>query len=227
VLASACTGTEAPTSSEVPASPSLAEGAASPEPRGDSPWYWRSDAAPAGAPTYLLGVMGQSGIEHCPDGGYDRQWLSVRPTIGRVSVSGPDDDVLDPLMDQPVLAVGRPGDPPPREAGSKPPAAGESCLPAQMRSDWQLTPRGMFIERDPAPALAHLRMAAIRPLHELQARKDGDHIVVTLQNPVPLALADVELRAAHPAPRSLTRASPPASVRPVVGARAAVIDCRA
>lgn len=138
--------------------------------------------------------MGQTGVEHCPGGGYDRTWLWVRPTIGRVSVSGPADAVLDPLMDQPVLALGQPGEPPPREANGEPSPTIEMCLPAQMRSDWQLTPRGMFIERSAAP-LQHLRMAAVRPLHELRAQQNGDHIVVTLTNPLPVALADVELRA--------------------------------
>jgi len=191
VLSTACTGPDVAASPEAPASGSAAKPGRG---GGDSSWHWRSDATITGTPTYLLGVMSQSGVEYCPDGGYDRKWLSVRPTIGRVSVGGPDDEELDPLMDQPVLAVGQPGEPPPREAGSEPPAAGQSCVPAQMRSDWQLTPRGMFIERDPAPALPHLRIDAIRPLHELQARKDGDHLVVTLQNPVPLALTAVELR---------------------------------
>jgi hypothetical protein len=199
VLSAACASQEGPAKPEAPigAPPPGTEAAATPEGRDDaSPWHWRSDATPPGTPTYLLGVMGQTGIEHCPDGGYDRQWLSVHPAIGRVSVSGPADEaVLDPLMDKAVLALGQPGEPPPRPAGSpEPTPAGESCLPAQMRSDWRLTPRGMLIERDPAPALPHLRMDAVRPLHELQVRKEGDHVVVTLTNPVPAALADVELR---------------------------------
>ena len=125
----ACAGPDAPASSEAP---SAAEKAKPVRGGGDSPWHWRSDATSTGTPTYLLGVMGQSGVERCPDGGYEREWLSVRPMIGRVSVSGPDDEVLDPLMDQPVLALGQPGEPPPREAGSEPPAPGESKLP---RSD--------------------------------------------------------------------------------------------
>jgi hypothetical protein len=193
VLSMACTSPEAPASPEPAACPAAAPTTKSEG--GDSPWHWRSEAAPGGSPTYLLGMMGQTGVEHCPGGGYDRTWLSVRPTIGRVSVSGPDDAVLDPLMDQPVLALGQPGEPPPRDAGGEPPAVGESCLPAQMRSDWQLNPRGMFIERGAAPALQHLRMEAVRPLHELRAKQDGDHIVVTLTNPLPVALAEVELRA--------------------------------
>lgn len=189
----ACTSPEAPASPEPAAGPTAA--AATNTEGGESPWHWRSDAAPSGSPTHLLGVMGQRGVEHCPGGGYDRKWLFVHPTIGRVSVSGPEDAVLDPLMDQPVLALGQPGEPPPREADGEPSPTIEWCLPAQMRSDWQLTPRGMFIERSDAPALQHLRMAAVRPLHELRAKPDGDHIVVTLTNPLPVALAEVELRA--------------------------------
>jgi hypothetical protein len=139
-------------------------------------------------------LVGQSGVEHCPGGGYDREWLSLSPTIGRVSVSGPDDPVFDPLMDQPVLALGQPTAAPSRGTSTELAAKVEACAPAQMRSDWRVTPRGMLIERDPAPALAHFRVDAVRSLHELQARADGDHVVVTLMNPVPLALADVELR---------------------------------
>ena len=191
----ACASQEAPAKPEAPAgaAPPAVDADAKPKTgrTDDSPWHWRSDAGPGGSPTYLLGVMGQSGIEHCPGGRYDPQWLAVHPTIGRISVSGPDDEVLDPLMDQPVLALGRPGEPPP---GDPITTTIEMCPPAQMRSDWRTTPRGMLIERSPRPALPHLDMDAIRPLHELQARKDGDHVIVTLTNPVPLALTGVVLR---------------------------------
>lgn len=175
-----------------------AQSAASEPRRGadETAWHWRSHAAPSDDPTYVLGVMGQTGIEHCPDGRYEPEWLAVRPVIGRVSVSGPDDeDVLEPLMGQPVLAIGRPGEPPAQAEDAEAAAKAEPCPPAQMRSDWRTTPRGMLFERDPAPTLQHLRMDAVRPLHELQVRKDGDHLVVTLINPVPVALSGVELRA--------------------------------
>lgn len=197
VLSVACARQEAPAKPEVPAAAPPPQAAAATEPRDDaSPWRWRSDAGPSATPTYLLGVMGQTGIEHCPGGGHDRTWLSVHPVIGRVSVSGPaDEGVLEPLMDRPVLALGQPGEPPARAEGTPEPATQvEPCMPAQRRSDWQLTPRGMLIERDPAPALPHLRMDAVRPLHELTVRREGDHVVATLTNPVPVALADVELR---------------------------------
>lgn len=207
VLPLACASPEAPAKPEAPIDPGgTAKPAAPTDPeatdtaattagRDDAAWHWRSAAAPTPSPTYLLGLMGQSGIEHCPGGGFERTWLSVRPTVGRVSVSGPDDAVLEPLMDAPVLALGQPGDPPPRTASPEPAPTIERCLPAQMRSDWRMTPRGMLIERGGEPSLPHLRMEAIRPLRELAARKDGDHVVVTLQNPVPVALAGVELRA--------------------------------
>lgn len=190
----ACAGQEAPAKPEAPASATPPPAPADAKPKADregSPWQWRSDAGPSASPTYLLGMMGQSGIEHCPGGGYDPQWLAVRPRIGRVSVSGPDDEVLDPLMDRPVLALGQPGEPPPAPTIT---TTIEPCPPAQMRSDWQTTPRGMLIERSPAPSLPHLRMDAVRALHELSARQDGDHVVVTLQNPVPVAMTGVVLR---------------------------------
>jgi hypothetical protein len=190
---------EAPSSAAAPAEPAKAEPAkaepAKAEPGDGTAWHWRGEAGPSAKPTYLLGLMGQSGIEHCPGGGFERTWLSVRPMVGRVSVSGPADAVLEPLMDRAVLALGQPGDPPPRTASPEPAPKVEPCLPAQMRSDWQSTPRGLLIERDGAPSLPHLRLEAIRPLHELAARQDGDHLVITLQNPVPVALTGVELRA--------------------------------
>lgn len=200
VLSVGCASQEAPAKPEAPASamPAAADVDAKTKTEtkaerrdDDSPWHWRSDAEPSRSPTYLLGVMGQSGIEHCPGGSYDPKWLSVRPTIGRISVSGPDDEVLDPLMDQPVLALGQPGEPPPADPIT---TTIEPCPPAQMRSDWRMTPRGMLIERSPEPSLPHLRMHAVRALHELRARKDGDHVVVTLTNPVPVALTGVVLR---------------------------------
>lgn len=186
-----CVLTMACASHEAPATPPATAATPKVGRTDDSPWHWRSDAGPGRSPTYLLGVMGQSGVQHCPGGHYDPQWLSVSPTIGRISVSGPDDEVLDLLMDQPVLALGRPGEPPTLAPLT---TTIEMCPPAQMRSDWRLTPRGMTIERSPRPALPHLDMDAIRPLHELQARKDGDHVIVTLTNPVPLALTGVVLR---------------------------------
>lgn len=214
VLAAACASQEAPAKPEAPASPATAAAdgktpaskpapaaadgkapASKPAPREEgTAWTWRSEATPAATPTYLVGLMGQSGTEHCPGGGAERKWLSLRPAIGRVSVSGPDDAVLEPLMDRPVLALGLPGDPPPRAEGEGLPPKVEACLPAQMRSDWRTTPRGILIERSPSPSLSHLRMEAVRPLHELAVRKDGDHVVVTLQNPVPVVLSGVELR---------------------------------
>jgi hypothetical protein len=195
VLLAACASTEAPASPPASGSPAQAQAATS-EGAASSPWHWRSDtlADTTTAPGHLLGLVGQSGVEHCPGGGYDREWLSLRPMIGRVSVSGPDDPVLDPLMDQPVLALGQPTAAPSGGTSTELAAKAEPCVPAQMRSDWRVTPRGMLIERDPAPALEHFRVDAVRSLHELQARADGDHVVVTLMNPVPVALADVELR---------------------------------
>ncbi len=157
---------------------------------GKAPWLWRGDEGDPTPTSYLLGVVGQRGISHCPDGGYDRQWLALRPTIGRVGVSGPDDSVLDPVMDTPVLAIGQSTTAPPRQAPSIKP---EMCGAMQMRSDWYETPRGMQIEREPRPRISHFEMSAVRPLHELQVQPDGDHIVVTMLNPVPVPLHDVKL----------------------------------
>lgn len=202
LLLLACASTEAPAT---PPSASAAEAPAaeapvdpppatpSPEPD-DSPWHWRSDAIDDAAPSYLVGAVGQIGVERCRDGGSERQWFALRPTIGRVEVSGPEAAVLDPLMDQPVLALGQITEAPRRPEEPIPESAGGRCMPMQMRMDWRITPRGMRIDRPPAPTVAHFEVDAVRSLHELQIRLDGEHVLVTLINPVPVPLADVELR---------------------------------
>ena len=171
----------------------------------DTPaWVWRADPSEEPRnPSYLLGVVGQQGTPRCTaDNGYEPQWVGVHPTIGRVSVGGPEDPVFDSVMEQPVLALGRPqprpvrtiesggasGDEPRDEPGGMP------CAPMQMRSDWRQTPRGILVVREPAPSIQHFEVQALRPLHELSARFDADAVVVTLQNPVPVALEDVSLR---------------------------------
>jgi hypothetical protein len=188
VLSAACASSEAPATPPAPAAAAVAAA------KGDPAWHWKSEAlaAATAAPGYLLGVVGQSGVEHCPDGGYEGEWLALRPAIGRVTVSGPEDSVFDPLMDQPVLALGQPAAAPP-SGPSTATAPTQPCAPVQMRSDWRMTPRGFVVERGSAPAVEHFRVDAVRPLRELEAQADGDHVVVTLRNPVPVALADVEL----------------------------------
>ena len=64
----------------------------------------------------------------------------------------------------------------------------------QMRSDWSPTPRGMRIDRSPSPAIQNFEVAAVRPLHELSVKADGEFVVVTLVNPVAIQLRDVEMR---------------------------------
>jgi len=193
LLVTACASHDPPPAG--PAQPPAQPGAA-PDPLaaviadGKAPWLWRGDEGDPASPSYLQGVVGQRGISHCPEGTYDRQWLALRPTIGRVGVSGPEDSVLDPVMDTPVLAIGKPGMTPEQRPLSVTP---EMCPPMQMRSDWTETPRGMRITREPRPSISHFELSAVRPLHELQAHPEGDHIVVTLLNPIPVALRDVEL----------------------------------
>ncbi len=181
----ACASTEAPASlAQTPQEGARAEV----EPK-------QPDPSPALGPvTYLVGVVGQSGVEHCPPGGAEREWRDLHPTIGHVQVSGPEGSIFDPVMDQPVVAVGQPVDAPPGRPSTALAPEEEPCTPAQMRSDWRRTPRGTRIERGDRPDFRYFHADTVRPLHELQARVDGEHVVVGLTNPVPVALADVELR---------------------------------
>jgi len=181
VLAMGCTNHEAQTGDGAPAEPSG-------EPA--STWVWRADDGSVATST-LVGVVGQQGVSHCPDGGFDRQWLGLHPTLGRVTLSGPDDPVFDPVMDMPVVALGQP-----KPAPRWPPITQdvEPCPEAQMRSDWLETPRGMLLQRDPVPEIQHFEVAALRPLHELRVEAKGEDIVVTMSNPAAQVLHEVELR---------------------------------
>ncbi len=156
-----------------------------------SAWQWRAEHGDVeGSSHTVVGLLGQRGDEHCTADG-EQQWANVHPAVGRVVLRGPADDAVEPLMDQPVLALGRPIDDPQMPA---PRASGSSCVPMQMRSDWRVTPRGIVRDRPPAPSVQQLEATAVRRLHELTVRPDGDHLLVTFTNPFGVELHDVELR---------------------------------
>ncbi|MEM7154371.1 MAG: hypothetical protein AAF799_16105 [Myxococcota bacterium] len=190
-LVAACAGAEhtgsepaptpmpAPTPSEQPSAPSDA-------------WQWRSDMDLVASHT-LVGVVGQGGFRRCAEGSMEGTWVGLYPTIGRVSLSGPPDSIFDPLMDQPVVALGEPQYTSPRKTTAADDDA-VPCPPMQMRSDWTPTPRGMRIDRRPAPMAQHFEVAAVRPLHELSIKPEGEFVVITLNNPVAIELRDVEMR---------------------------------
>lgn len=186
-LLGACSGHEPSIASKEPAPNAEVDAADGPA----TAWHWEGAVA-GGASHYLLGVVGQAGVQQCPeDDPFEVTWKSLRPTIGRVDISGPSDAVFESLMDKPALARGQPlTDSHPESTG----AAASPCAPIQMRSDWRPTPRGILIERSPSPRVGHFEVTAVRALHEVTARADGEHVIVQVTNPVPVELSDVELR---------------------------------
>jgi hypothetical protein len=134
---------------------------------------------------YFFAVLGQSGVEHCPDGTHETTWLNVKPTLGFVSADG---TAQENLFDQPVLARGTSTDAPKRA-----PIDAQPCPPMQMRSDWVNTPRGIRVQRTPTPNIEHFHMTSVRRLDELAVSRDGEEMVVSFRNPLPFLLVDVRL----------------------------------
>ena len=181
----ACTGSES--SSTRPAG----EAASAGQVQADS---GAGSSADASGPEFFLATLGQDGIQHCPGGGYEVTWLAVHPTLGFVNAGGPalrDPSVLEPLYDHPVLAEGKVAEPPER-----PPLDVniEMCMPMQMRSDWVNTPRGIRCMRDERPRPDYFHTTSLRRLDELSVTREGEELVVSFENPLPVALEGVSLR---------------------------------
>jgi hypothetical protein len=142
----------------------------------------------ADGPEYYIGVAGQTGIRHCPNG--NDEWLNLSPTIGFVGVGGPGSENIEKLLDRPVLARGSAGAAPESEA---PKVELKPCPPMQMRDDWVVTPRGIVVDDGNRPAIEYFHTTSVRPLDELSIRREGDEIVVELRNPLPFAIAQIGL----------------------------------
>jgi hypothetical protein len=87
----------------------------------------------------------------------------------------------------------------------------------QMRSDWVTTPRGTRVQRTHAP-IAHFQATSVRRLDELTVAREGDEIVVSFTNPLPFALAQVQLElhyeGCYGKPGSTSRASKAHTLEP-------------
>jgi len=168
-------------SSPPPPSPQPAQDGAAPEPT----------PVDAGGDEWLVGVLGQTGSLECV-GGESRRWVDVAPAIGATTITA--DALADDLFDRPVVARGSiVADPPARTSERS--AAAEPCPPAQMRSDWIETPRGVRMRRDGSPPpLPHFAVQELRPLAELAVQTSGETLTVDFRNPLPVELHGVELR---------------------------------
>jgi hypothetical protein len=143
----------------------------------------------ADGPEYVLAVVGQTGVEHCPTGDFPATWLDLQPTLGWIPASGLDAETFAALIDLPVLARGRASaapDRPPLGVEPKP------CPVMQMRSDWVTTPGGIRVQHT-HPPIPHFQATSVRRLDELTVTREGEEIVVSFMNPLPFALAQVQL----------------------------------
>jgi hypothetical protein len=143
----------------------------------------RSDSA------FLVGVLGQVGVQHCPAGA-QAQWLAVDHVVGWTTITAPTGELTE-LLGQPVIAIGSVGG---SSAVTPPTHPVVECPPMQMRSDWVPTPLGIRMRRGPALDLPHFEAETLKPLTQLSATVAGEAVVVDLRNPVPAELHDVEIR---------------------------------
>jgi hypothetical protein len=168
-------------SSAPPPSPPPAQQGAAPEPT----------TLAAGDDAWLVGVLGQTGSLECVHG-ESRRWVDVAPTIGSTSITA--GELAEDQFDRPVIARGRIVEDPPARPSERSTQA-EPCPPAQMRSDWIETPRGVRMDRDGSPRpLPHFAVQELRPLAELAVQTSGVSLTVDFRNPLPVELHGVELR---------------------------------
>lgn len=177
----ACMSTEP---AEAPASPSAASPTIAPVETEPSP-----TPEPEGA-EFFFAVLGQTGVEHCPGGGYNPTWLDVRPMLGFVEAGGAATQNLESLMDQPVLARGTSMAAPQRAPLG---IDVQPCPLVQMRGDWVNTPRGIRVQRTSPPNIEHFHVTSVRRLDELAVTREGEELVVSFRNPLEFTLIDVQL----------------------------------
>jgi hypothetical protein len=139
-------------------------------------------------PEYYIGVARQTGVRHCPKG--EEEWLNLSPTIGFIGVGGPGSEVIETLLDRPVLARGSAGPKPEARPLAIEPAP---CVPMQMRDDWVVTPGGIVVDDGGRPNIEYFHTTSVRALDELVVRREGDEIVVELRNPLPFAIETIGL----------------------------------
>jgi hypothetical protein len=172
----ACTAAEEPTEQPQPTKPTSEAAPVEAEPHA---------VAPAAAREYFIAHVGETGIEHCPDG-HTFEWLDRRTTLGFVPTRG---HSLAPWLGKLVLAKGESSTRTPRPADLPTPAP---CPIMQMRSDFRHTPAGMRMDRGEHPPIEEFAVASVEAL-PLAVVREGDELVVTFTNPLPFALAELTL----------------------------------
>jgi hypothetical protein len=166
-------------------------------------------------------VLSETGEQHCPTPFVSAQWRHVTPVVGFVAISAPGRAQLEKLMGKAVIAKGHPAPTyPPKDGDSD--SADDSdddshgktivtpCPPAQMRSDWLQTPRGMRMVRSPRPTIEHFHVTALEPLTALSATHQAGKLHIAFSNPLPFSASQVGLvvhyEMCHGKPRHTTHA---------------------
>lgn len=133
----------------------------------------------------LIGYLAEQGQPQCNET-YERTWVDLHDEIGWVRVAK-SAVPLKPLRNHPVVAEGVP-----LEKFERPPVpAGGMCPPMQMRSDWVEGKNGIRIVRGGGADFPAIEVTRVQKLDRLQARADGDDVVVQFSNPLDRPLANV------------------------------------
>jgi hypothetical protein len=132
---------------------------------------------------FFLGYVGQTGIEHCPNG-HEFEWLDVRSTLGFIPTGGRS---LEPWLGKVVLARG--------EALPRPPASTKiepaPCPIMQMRSDWTNSPQGIRVDRGDHPAIEYFMVTSAGPVDAFVVVQKGEELHVRFENTLSFALGRV------------------------------------
>jgi hypothetical protein len=197
LLALACTPTED--------SPARPDSTANDQPNQAAPIEAEpTPVEPIAGDEWFLGVVSQTGVEHCPQEFDNPEWLDVRSTLGFIPTSGTS---LDAWMGKLVLAKGQAIPAPAPRLKVKP----RACPEEQMRGDFVDTPQGIRIDRQNHPAIGHFFVTSAEPLSSLKVTLEGEELVVEFGNPLPFALAEfgatVHYEGCYGKPGSMHRSS--------------------
>jgi hypothetical protein len=136
----------------------------------------------------LLGTLHRMGTKTCTSRDHE-DWSDLHLRAGLVRLEG-NTKQLEALRAKPVIVFGSVTA---RGAPAIPSSSGP-CPPYQSRSDWIDSPDGTILQRDDGPGINKFRVRAFQRFDQLRARRDGDGVVLELENPLDVGLDAATLR---------------------------------
>lgn len=140
----------------------------------------------------LVGELTEGGVERCL-ADWTSEWAYRYPVVGFTPLKPADGVDFSALYGALVVVEGGVDI---RGLGPLPKVEHEApCAPMQMRSDWVRAPRGMRVQR---PGMGRLKGAfkaeRVAPWRGLRVEREGDEVVVTLENTFSVSLVTPKIR---------------------------------